>query len=121
MASDLEVAIDAINNYGIPAQLRKAAEELIELALECMHTADGNGGKPQKIAEELADVQFVILQIQVIMDNVMNGKFTAITKAAYNYKVERTQQLVMLDKERKGLTNVTNVDSTNGNVESDTQ
>jgi NTP pyrophosphatase (non-canonical NTP hydrolase) len=94
MVNDIDVAAKVINMNGMPAQLRKAAEELIELAKECMQVADGDTAKFHKLGEEVADVRFVMVQLHLMMDTLLDGKFSPIVDAAYEYKVKRTEYLI---------------------------
>jgi NTP pyrophosphatase (non-canonical NTP hydrolase) len=97
MTDPKKVAGMLIHAYGPQRQLIKCAEELNELAIECLHMADGNHGKPQKMVEEMADVRFMFLQLSLIMDEELNGKFDEVMNEAYTYKVKRTK--ILLGKE----------------------
>jgi|PlaIllAssembly_1097288.scaffolds.fasta_scaffold1092981_2 hypothetical protein len=109
MLSDTEVAINAINTFGIESQMKKAVEELLELSMDCVRLLNGESIKPQKVAEEIADVRLVMLQLQIILSQ-MESKFPQLIETAYRYKVERTALVIerKMEANNNGASTATN-------------
>lgn len=61
-----EILKRAIVHWGPEAQLRKTAEECLELALAITHYLDGRGSIEQ-VAEECADVLITAQQVRTII------------------------------------------------------
>lgn len=93
---DIEIAKIIIKKYGTNAQLAKIGEELNELAIVCMKAISSGTIDYRNMAEEMADVKFVMLQLMLIM-NEQFGKdkfFEDLVNTNYNYKVHRTMDLL---------------------------
>ena len=73
MAIGLSLADQAVECFGIDNQVRKAAEECLELAAALLKIADVTGGfndiTISKAVEEIADVEICIEQLKEIFDS----------------------------------------------------
>ena len=73
MAGRLTLGEQAIDCFGIDNQIRKAAEECLELAAALLKIADIAGGfndiTISKAVEEIADVEICIEQLKEIFDS----------------------------------------------------
>lgn len=76
MLSDAQIAVlkRAVDHFGRRAQLRKVAEELRELAVECDKAAEGGHTSPEALnaltealAHERADVEIVLYQFDNLL------------------------------------------------------
>lgn len=95
---DIEVATKAINVKGVIKQLAKCSEELSELSKVCSRAIVDDQVDTKKMAEEIADVKFTILQLMLIMGGQEeNNSFQKLVDLNYEYKVERTNELLDID------------------------
>ena len=95
---DIEVATKAINVKGVIKQLAKCSEELSELSKVCSRAIVDDHVDTKKMAEEIADVKFTILQLMLIMGGQEeNNSFQKLVDLNYEYKVERTNELLDID------------------------
>ena len=73
MAIGLSLADQAVECFGVDNQIRKAAEECLELAAALLKIADTAGGfndiTISKAVEEIADVEICIEQLKEIFDS----------------------------------------------------
>ena len=73
MSGGLSLADQAVECFGIDNQVRKAAEECLELAAALLKIADVTGGfndiTISKAVEEIADVEICIEQLKEIFDS----------------------------------------------------
>lgn len=81
------VLYKAVDRYGRRAQLLKCAEELMELARECMFAADGKGDGA-KLAHERADVAIMLHQF----DNLLLPSLRLAVKETINSQVVRLER-----------------------------
>lgn len=98
-SEDIEIAKTIINKYGVNAQLAKVGEELNELAIVCMKAISSGKLDYRNMAEEIADVRFVMLQLMLIMNEQsgQDGWFEDLVDTNYNYKVHRTLDLLNMN------------------------
>lgn len=71
MKIDQEILQQAIEKWGIDAQWGMVEEECMELAIE-IHKAQNrglNGSRWDKIIDELADVNIMVAQANIMVDN----------------------------------------------------
>jgi NTP pyrophosphatase (non-canonical NTP hydrolase) len=61
-----DIYIKAIDKFGVDHQMRKVVEELFELGVAIMHYQRSSG--IHNIIEEVADVQIMLEQMQLIFD-----------------------------------------------------
>lgn len=96
---DVEIAKIIIKKYGINAQFAKIGEELNELAIQCMKAVSSGHVDYRNMAEEVADVKFVLLQLMLIMQEQCGneGFFEDLVNTNYNYKVHRTMDLLNMN------------------------
>ena len=95
---DVEVALRAINIKGVIKQLAKCSEELSELSKVCSRAIVDDKVDTKKMAEEIADVKFTILQLMLIMGGTEEvNSFQKLVDLNYEYKVERTNELLDMD------------------------
>ena len=96
---DVEIAKIIIKKYGINAQFAKIGEELNELAIQCMKAVSSGHVDYRNMAEEIADVRFVMLQLMLIMNEQsgQDGWFEDLVDTNYNYKVHRTLDLLNMN------------------------
>ena len=95
---DVEVALRAINIKGVVKQLAKCSEELSELSKVCSRAIVDDKVDTKQMAEEIADVKFTILQLMLIMGGTEEANsFQKLVDLNYEYKVERTNELLELD------------------------
>ncbi len=96
---DVEIAKIIIKKYGINAQFAKIGEELNELAIVCMKAVSSGSVDYRSMAEEMADVKFVLLQLMLIMNEQcgQEGFFEDLVNTNYNYKVHRTMDLLNMN------------------------
>lgn len=77
MAGGLSLAEQAVECFGFDNQVRKAAEECLELAAALLKIADVTGGfndiTISKAVEEIADVEICIEQLKEIFDSSVIG------------------------------------------------
>lgn len=83
--SEFEILITAIHTFGEEAQERQAIEECSELIQAISHK---HRGRPNNVAEEIADVEIMLDQLKIINDCA--GKVEEIRK----HKIERLYQRV---------------------------
>ena len=73
MAIGLSLADQAVECFGVDNQIRKAAEECLELAAALLKIADIAGGfndiTISKAVEEIADVEICIEQLKEVFDS----------------------------------------------------
>lgn len=86
--------IDIINHYGKTTQLRKAIEELDELAKEIIRYMDGEDNKTERLSE-FADVCNMLVQLQIIWE-IDSGELSE----EMDKKVLRTFERMQKDGER---------------------
>lgn len=84
----------AVGHFGRRAQLRKVAEELRELAVECDKAADGGHTSPEALnaltealAHERADVEIVLYQF----DNLLLPSLRQAVRAKITSQIERLE------------------------------
>lgn len=95
---DREVALKAIQIKGAIKQLAKCSEELSELSKVCSRAIVDDRVDTKQMAEEIADVKFTILQLMLIMGgNEEINTFQKLVDLNYEYKVERTNELLDMD------------------------
>lgn len=87
-----EALSDAIVTFGEQTQLVVALEELSELQKEVCKELRGDGN-PDHIAEEMADVQIMLDQLEIIFGN--RGKVAA-------WQSKKAKRLAERIKERRG-------------------
>jgi len=84
----------AVDTFGRKAQTLKACEELSELLVELHHELDGRGDE-MKIAEELADAFFVLIQQISMLSNECAehyvNKFNSIIERL-EYKIRKARR-----------------------------
>lgn len=76
----------AVDHWGRRKQLLKVAEELMELARECMFAADGKGDAG-KLAHERADVAIMLHQF----DHLLLPTLRPAVREKINSQVERLE------------------------------
>lgn len=59
----IESAIEAVNTFGAPQQMRHTQEECAELIASINHWFRGREGSEEEVAEELADVIIMCAQM----------------------------------------------------------
>ena len=73
MAIGLSLADQAVECFGVDNQIRKAAEECLELAAALLKIADVTGGfndiTISQVVEEIADVEICIEQLKEVFDS----------------------------------------------------
>ena len=89
------VCARAVDHFGRRAQLRKAAEELRELAVECDKAADGGHTSPEALnaltealAHERADVEIVLHQF----DNLLLPSLRSAVRAKIASQIDRLER-----------------------------
>lgn len=76
---------EAIDLWGKDHQLRKAQEELLELALAISHYLDG---RPNNISEEMADVEIVMEQLKLMFSTRLLEEQRAAKLAKFKAHIE---------------------------------
>ena len=91
--SPKSVAYDAVNAFTVRRQLIQLIKELNELAVEvgCLERGDDN---IRKTISEVADVKFMLLQLELILDEMTDGGFKELFEVEYDYKIKRTKLLI---------------------------
>jgi len=84
--TEISVLERAVAHWGRRKQLLKCAEELMELARECMLAADG-AGDAGKLAHERADVEIVLYQF----DNLLLPTLRPAVREKINSQVKRLE------------------------------
>lgn len=93
--SQVKVLERAVEHFGRRAQLRKVAEELRELAVECDKAADGGHTSPEALnaltealAHERADVEIVLHQF----DKLLLPSLRQAVRAKITSQIERLER-----------------------------
>ena len=76
---------EAVETYGMDAQMRMLQEECGELIVAVGHYLRGRNGSLANLCEELADVRIMLEQMEIALDN------PAIVEW-YNYKLGRLKK-----------------------------
>lgn len=76
---------EAVETYGIDAQMRMLQEECGELIVAVGHYLRGREGSLANLCEELADVRIMVEQIEIALDN-------PAIEELYNYKLGRLKK-----------------------------
>ena len=97
MAEITEVARDCIDIHGAQKQLLQLIKEMNELITELFNILD-NKGNIDKVASELADVKFMILQVEMILEVATAGKFNKTLEVELKYKVDRQNSRNEVDR-----------------------
>ena len=66
----IESAIEAVNTFGAPQQMRHTQEECAELIASINHWFRGREGSEEEVAEELADVIIMCAQMCDIFEKL---------------------------------------------------
>ena len=89
------VCARAVDHFGRRAQLRKVAEELRELAVECDKAAEGGHTSPEELdaltealAHERADVQIMLYQF----DNMLLPSLHSAVRAKIASQIDRLER-----------------------------
>lgn len=84
----------ALSSFGVKAQLDKTVEECAELILAIRHHAIGRAGY-EKIAEEVADVENMLVQLRMIVGDEMVDGFK-------NFKLNRFEKVLTMREASNG-------------------
>lgn len=99
-----ELYVDAINTWGIMAQVDMLVEELGEcvVATQKLFKRDYSLKRMQDFASEVADVKIMLEEIHVILDEMVDkkpegykkshGTFAEMVQEQIEFKLERTKQ-----------------------------
>ena len=82
----IDLLYEAIDTYGRIAQITKAIEEMGELTVELSKYLNGDCARYHNIASEIADVQIMLKQLELIFNNETE------VKASKVYKLQRLQK-----------------------------
>jgi len=85
----------ALQRWGIKTQYVKTAEECAELIKECMKAMEGAENLP-KLAEEIADVEIMCMQMRVVL-----GANESMIDAFIFKKLSRLEQIIAAEEERE--------------------
>jgi len=80
-----QIEKEAVETYGIDAQMRMLQEECGELIVAVGHYLRGRNGSLANLCEELADVKIMVEQMEVALDN-------PAVEVWYNQKLERLKK-----------------------------
>lgn len=80
-----QIEKEAVETYGIDAQLRMLQEECGELIVAVGHYLRGRSGSLANLCEELADVRIMVEQMEISLDNPAVEEW-------YNNKMERLKK-----------------------------
>lgn len=80
-----QIEKEAVETYGIDAQMRMLQEECGELIVAVGHYLRGRNGSLANLCEELADVKIMVEQMEVALDN-------PAVEVWYNNKLERLKK-----------------------------
>lgn len=88
-----QIEKEAVETYGIDAQMRMLQEECGELIVSVGHYLRGRNGSLANLCEELADVRIMVEQMEIALDNPAIEEW-------YNHKLERLKKRL---KEHKSI------------------
>lgn len=80
-----QIEKEAVETYGIDAQMRMLQEECGELIVAVGHYLRGRSGSFANLCEELADVKIMIEQMEIALDN-------PAVEERYNNKLKRLKK-----------------------------
>ena len=97
MAEITDVARDCIDIHGAQKQLLQLIKEMNEMTTEIFDVLDGKGNL-DKVASEMADVKFMLLQTEMILEVATAGKFNKTLEVELKYKVDRQNSRNEVDR-----------------------
>ena len=80
-----QIEKEAVETYGIDAQMRMLQEECGELIVAVGHYLRGRNGSLANLCEELADVKIMVEQMEITLDNPAVEEW-------YNYKLGKLKK-----------------------------
>ena len=94
-----DVCREAVKHYGRRAQILKVAEELRELALECVLAADGQGD-PARLVDERADVAIVLYQLdELLLPRTLED---TLVRVRIGEKIQRLERRIEDERRHQG-------------------
>lgn len=86
-----QIEKEAVETYGMDAQLRMLQEECGELIVAVGHYLRGRNGSLANLCEELADVRIMVEQMEIALDNPAIEEW-------YNHKLGRLKKRLKVHK-----------------------
>lgn len=85
---DKAILQEAINRYGVDAQIDRSIEEMSELIQALLKNRIGRSDA--NVSEEMADVKITMEQLEMIFENA------DVVHDFYNYKIKRLKERLKL-------------------------